>query len=110
MALSHHEQRALERIAVELYTEDPRLVAALAYNGWAFAKWRQRIAAFVMFMAGMAMLACAILIPRSIPGGVFVVSVLGYMVMFCAALRWCNAPRLPRRRAVARGGDASPAR
>ena len=106
MALSHHEQRALEQIAVELYTEDPRLASALADNGWPSAKLRQRIAALVMFMAGMAMLACAILIPRAITGGVFVVSVLGYVVMFWATLRWCNAPRLPRRRAVARGGDA----
>ena len=106
MALSHHEQRALEQIAVELYTEDPRLASALADNGWVSGKWRQRIAALVMFMAGMAMLACAILIPRSIPGGVLVVSVLGYVVMFWAALRWCNAPRLRRRRAVAQRGDA----
>jgi O-antigen/teichoic acid export membrane protein len=64
--------------------------------------------AAVVFVAGMAMLACAILIPRSIVGGIAAVSVLGYLVMFSAALMWCKAPlRRPRRSRLRRDGLGS---
>ncbi len=106
MTLSHHEQRALEQIAVELYTEDPQLAAALADDGWVSTKWWQRVLVLVTFIAGMTMLAFAVLIPRSIPGGVFIGSALGYLIMFRAALWWCDVPLLRWRRAVCRRGDA----
>ena len=89
MALSHHEQRALERIALELYTEDPRLASTLGHDGWTATRRRQRMAAAVMFVAGMAMLACAILVPRSITGGILTVSSSG--TLSCSALRSCGA-------------------
>jgi hypothetical protein len=91
MALSHHEQRALEQIAVDLCADDPRLASVLV-RGYAATRRRQRMAAAVMFVAGMTMQASAILIPRSIAGGVFGVTVLGYVVMFSAALVWCKGP------------------
>jgi hypothetical protein len=108
MALSHHEQRALERIAVELHADDPRLAAALAHDGWTKTRRRQRLAAAALFIAGMAMLACAIFVPPSIAGGIFAVSVLGYLVMFGAALMWCKGPPRPRRRAEFRNDGLGP--
>lgn len=89
MALSHREQRALEQIAIELSADDPRLATTLA-RGRAATRWRQRTAAALLFVAGMAMQASAILIPRSVTGGVFGVSLLGYFVMFSAALLFCK--------------------
>ena len=49
---------------------------------------RNEVAAAVMFVVGMATLASAIFVPRSIPRGILTVSILGYLVMFDAALRW----------------------
>ncbi len=98
MSLSHYEQWRLERIAVELYVEDPWLASTLTRDGWTARRRRQRIAAAAIFVVGMSMLACAVLIPRTVTGGIFVVSVLGYVVMFGAALLWCNGPLRPRSR------------
>ena len=99
MTLSHHEQRALERIAVDLRTEDPWLASTLAHDGWIVTKWQQRLAAATMFIVGMAMMAGAIFVSKCIPGGVLIVSVLGYLVMFDAALRWFAGPVRRRHRA-----------
>jgi hypothetical protein len=52
-----------------------------------------------MFMVGMAMLISAVFVPRSVPGGIFTASILGYLIMFDAALRWLRAP-LRRRQLV----------
>jgi len=96
MPLSQQEQRALERIAVDLSAADPWLAATLAHDGWTAIRWRRRAAAAVMFIVGMAMLSSAVFVPRSVPGGVFTVAILGYLVMFDASLRWFG--RHPRRR------------
>ncbi|WP_165774203.1 DUF3040 domain-containing protein [Mycolicibacterium sphagni] len=105
MALSHHERRALELIAVEMSEQDPQLALSLARDGWIPRRKWQRMAAAAMFVTGMAMQACAIFVPPSITGGILAVSVLGYVVMFYAALLWCKAPqRHPRRPRYRRGG------
>jgi hypothetical protein len=77
MALSHHEPRALERIAVDLSAEDPWLASTLAHDGWNATRWPQRLSAAVLFVVGMPTLASAIFVPHSIPGGIFAVSILG---------------------------------
>jgi hypothetical protein len=97
MTLSDHEQLALERISIELAADDPRLAATLATEGWNAKRWPRLAMATLMFVTGAAMQGFAILIPRAITGGTFVVSLLGYFVMFAAALLWCNAPPRPRR-------------
>lgn len=97
MSLSHHEQRALDQIAADLCGEDPWLASTLAGDGWSVRSWRRRLTAAVMFIAGLAMLSCAIFVSHSIPGGVLITAVLGYLIMFHAALRWFTRP-LPRRR------------
>lgn len=109
MALSHHEQRALERIAADLHAEDHWLASTLAHDGWTATRW-QRLAAAVMFMVGMAMLASAIFVPRFIPFGILTVSILGYLVMFNAALRWFKGPPRRPHRVIFRGAgiDQSP--
>lgn len=56
------------------------------------------MASVVIFVAGVAMQACAILIPRSITGATLVVSVLGYLVMFGAAMLWFRRSPLRLRR------------
>jgi len=60
MALSHHEPRALERIAVDPSAEDPWLASTLAHDGWNATSWRQRLSAAVLFVVGMPTLASAI--------------------------------------------------
>jgi hypothetical protein len=92
MALSYREQLALERIAIELAAEDPRLATTLAAEGWSAKCWPRRVAAMVMFVTGAAMLGFAILVPPSIAGGIFAVSILGYFIMFAAALLWSRRP------------------
>ena len=93
MVLSEHEQQALERIAIELCADDPRLAGKLA-DGIRSHKSRRRprIGAAVIFAAGLAMMTGAVLVPREIAGGVFAVAVFGYLTMFSAALRWFTAP------------------
>jgi len=103
MSLSHHERSALERIAVELHGEDPWLASTLTRDGWITSRRRQRIAAVGIFVVGAAMLASGIFIPPSIPAGTFMVSVLGYVVMFGAAVGWCYAPIRRRRLRNGRG-------
>ena len=109
MALSHHEQRALERIATDLHADDPWLASALAHDGRIGTRW-QRLAAAVMFMVGMAMLASAIFVPRFIPGGILTVSILGYLVMFDSALRWFKGPLQRRQRVKCRGASVDQGR
>ena len=102
MALSQREQRALEQIAADLIADDPRLASTLLH-GWQTKRRRRRMVAAVIFMAGMAMQACAILIPRSVAGATLAVSVLGYLVMFGAVLLWCRRSPLRLRRFRFRG-------
>jgi hypothetical protein len=98
MALSHHEQQALDRIEIELLAEDPRLASGLAHDLWTVRRMRHRLFAAVAFGAGMAMMTSAILIPHDTTiGGVLAVCVLAYLVMAFAALWWCNGPFRPRR-------------
>jgi hypothetical protein len=52
----------------------------------------------------MSMLAGAILVPPSVPGGMWAVSLLGYAVMFGAALLWCKRPPWRRPRGIKRNG------
>ena len=106
MALSHHEPRALERIAVDPSAEDPWLASTLVHDGWNATSWRQRLSAAVLFVVGMPTLASATFVPRSIPGGIFAVSILGSVIMFdqavpvnswgAASLTCRTSPRSPR--------------
>lgn len=93
MVLSEHEQQALERIAIDLCADDPRLAGKLTNGVWSHtSRRRRRIGAAVIFTAGLAMMTGAVLVPRGIAGGVFAVAVFGYLTMFSAALRWFTPP------------------
>ena len=89
MALSRYEQRALDAIALELYAQDRRLASQLAHDGRLTRTWRQRLAASTLFVVGATMLMCAIFVPHNFIAGMFAVSILGYLVMFAAAMWWC---------------------
>ncbi len=90
MALSRYEQRALDEIAIDLYAQDRRLASRLADDGWLARSRLQRLAASALFVFGFMLLAGGILVPHSFITGILAVSILGYIVMFAAALLWCR--------------------
>jgi Protein of unknown function (DUF3040) len=88
MALSPHEQKALDQIALELYAKDRRLASRLARDGWLARRWRQRLAASALFVVGATLLTCGIFVPHNFIAGMFAISILGYVVMFAAGMLW----------------------
>lgn len=96
MALSQHEQRALEQLAAALTSEDPDFASTLATGVRPTPSRRQRALSTAAFAIGLVMLTFAIFVPARIEGGILAVSVLGYLVMFAAALSWFE--RAPLRR------------
>ena len=93
MPLSEHEQRMLAEIESALYAEDPTFATAVRRS----STGRRRIAPGIiaLVVAGVALLIVGLLIDLK-PGGLPVVSVLGFLLMFAAgvlALR--SAPGSP---------------
>jgi hypothetical protein len=106
MALSHHEQQELNRIAVTLHAEDPRLARTFDHD-WTATRTRQRVLAVVVFVAGIVAQSTAVFIPHGITiAGVFAVCVLAYVAMFFAAFSFCKVPFRRRRPVGVRPDDA----
>jgi hypothetical protein len=98
VALSHHEQQVLSRIAADLYADNPTLARQLSgdIGGAGPTRWR-RSYAVVAFVIGLVTMTSAIFVPhRGTVVGILAASVLAYLVMFTAALAWCGL--LPRTR------------
>jgi hypothetical protein len=87
MPLSEHEQRLFDQIERALYAEDPKFASTIRGARLRPSR-RRRIQGIVLFVLGIALLVCGMLVPLkvfSIP----VVSVVGFLMMFVGAvLTW----------------------
>jgi Protein of unknown function (DUF3040) len=107
MALSHHEQQALERIASELRAVDPQLAARLDHDGGTAMSMQRKLLSAATFFAALVMMTAAIFIPHDTTIlGLFGVSILAYVMMFLAALSLCKNMFSPPRRVGVEHADA----
>jgi uncharacterized membrane protein len=97
MPLSEHEQRLLDQIERALYAEDPKFASSVRGARLRRPSRRRRLQGIALFVLGVALLVLGVILPLK-PGGVPVVSLLGFLVMFFGALLTLSAMR--------RGGEA----
>ncbi|RPA63449.1 DUF3040 domain-containing protein [Gordonia oryzae] len=113
MPLSEHEQRMLEEIESALYAEDPKFASSVSRRRLGRASGRRRIQAVVVFVFGLALLIVGPVIGLDV-GGFPILSLVGFLVMFAAALLalWGGlpgkgAPRPADRGSGGRGSKAA---
>src|SRR5207302_8889791 len=89
MPLSEHEQRLLDQIERALYAEDPKFASSVRGARLRPSR-RRRIQGIALFVLGIALLVCGMLVPLKV-FSVPVVSVVGFFTMFAgAALAWAS--------------------
>jgi hypothetical protein len=93
MPLSEHEQRLLDQIERALYAEDPKFASTVRGARLRRPSRRRRLQGIALFVLGVALLVLGVVLPFLKPGGVPVVSLLGFLVMFFGALLTLNAIR-----------------
>ena len=87
MPLSEHEQRLLDQIERALYAEDPKF-ASTVRGARLRPSRRRRLQGLVLFVLGVALLVCGMLVPLKV-FAIPVVSVVGFLMMFVGAvLAW----------------------
>jgi len=92
MPLSEHEQRLLDQIERALYAEDPKFASSVRGARLRRPSRRRRLQGIALFVLGVALLVLGVILPLK-PGGVPVVSLLGFLVMFLGALLTLSAIR-----------------
>ncbi|GAB3450092.1 DUF3040 domain-containing protein [Actinophytocola sediminis] len=92
MPLSEHEQRLLDQIERALYAEDPKFASTVRGARLRRPSRRRRLQGIALFVLGVALLVVGVILPLK-PGGVPVVSLLGFLVMFLGALLTLSAIR-----------------
>jgi Protein of unknown function (DUF3040) len=107
--LSEHEQHLLDQIETALYAEDPKFASNVRTGRGLSAGRRRRVQAVAVFLLGLVLLVGGVALPFK-PGGVPVVSVLGFLVMFGAGVlvlvgRSPASTTGPGRGSVGRGRD-----
>ena len=85
MPLSEHEQRLLDQIESALYAEDPKFASSVRAGRGLSGGRRRGVQAVAVFILGLVLLVGGVALPFK-PGGVPVVSVLGFLVMFGAGV------------------------
>ncbi|RZT85162.1 DUF3040 family protein [Pseudonocardia sediminis] len=87
MPLSEHEQRLLEQIERALYAEDPKFASSVS-GGRSKPARRRRIQGAVLFVVGLVLLIVGIAVQIDVltPGGVPLLSVVGFLAMFGGGL------------------------
>jgi hypothetical protein len=92
MPLSEHEQRLFDQIERALYAEDPKFASNIR-GGKLRPSRRRRIQGITLFVLGIALLVCGMLVPLKV-FAVPVVSVVGFLMMFVGAvLTWAAMRR-----------------
>ncbi|WLP90393.1 DUF3040 domain-containing protein [Gordonia sp. NB41Y] len=93
MPLSEHEQRMLEEIESALYAEDPKFASSVTRRRLGRSPGRRRVQAAVVFVVGLVLLVVGPIIGLTV-GGFPIVSLVGFLVMFAAALLalWGGTP------------------
>jgi hypothetical protein len=92
MPLSEHEQRLLDQIERALYAEDPKFASTVRGARLRRPSRRRRLQGIALFVLGVALLVLGVVLPLK-PGGVPVVSLLGFLAMFFGALLTLTAIR-----------------
>jgi uncharacterized membrane protein len=92
MPLSEHEQRLLDQIERALYAEDPKFASTVRGARLRRPSRRRRLQGIALFVLGVALLVLGVVLPLK-PGGIPVVSLLGFLVMFLGALLTLTAIR-----------------
>lgn len=92
MPLSEHEQRLLDQIERALYAEDPKFASSVRGARFGRPSRRRRLQGIALLVLGVALLVLGVILPFK-PGGVPVVSLLGFLVMFGGALLTVTALR-----------------
>lgn len=89
MPLSEHEQRLLDQIERALYAEDPKFASSVRGARLRPSR-RRRIQGIALFVIGIALLVCGMLVPLKV-FNVPVISIVGFFTMFVgAALAWAS--------------------
>ncbi|HYS41921.1 MAG TPA: DUF3040 domain-containing protein [Pseudonocardiaceae bacterium] len=87
MPLSEHEQRLFDQIERALYAEDPKFASTIRGARLRPSR-RRRIQGIALFVLGIALLVCGMLLPLKV-FEIPVVSVVGFLMMFVGAvLTW----------------------
>jgi hypothetical protein len=87
MPLSEHEQRLFDQIERALYAEDPKFASTIRGARLRPSR-RRRIQGIALFVLGIALLVCGMLLPLKV-FEIPVVSVVGFLMMFAGAvLTW----------------------
>jgi len=84
MPLSEHEQNLLDQIERALYAEDPKF-ASTVRGARLRPSRRRRIQGISLFVLGVALLVCGMLVPPKV-FDIPVVSVVGFLMMFFGAV------------------------
>jgi hypothetical protein len=86
--LSEHEQRVLDEIESALYAEDPKFASAPWGKGLRSPSNRTGLQVAGLFVVGLVLLVLGVVVPVKFPGSFPIVSLIGFMVMFFAGIRW----------------------
>jgi hypothetical protein len=119
MPLSDHEQRMLDQIESALYAEDPKFASSVRGGGFRAPTARRRLQGAALFVIGLGMLVSGVAFKATMIGSFPILSVFGFVVMFCGVVFAITGPRLtgrqdhpsspsgPMRQRRARGGGGS---
>lgn len=88
MPLSEHEQRVLDEIESALYAEDPKFASAPWGKGLRSSSSRAGLQVAGLFVVGLVLLVLGVVLPVKFPGSFPIVSLVGFVVMFAAGIRW----------------------
>jgi hypothetical protein len=88
MPLSEHEQRVLDEIESALYAEDPKFASASWGKGLRASSSRTGLQAVVLFSVGLVLLVLGVVVPFRFPGSFPILSLVGFVIMFVAGIRW----------------------
>lgn len=82
MPLSEHEQRMLDEIESALYEEDPKFASQVRGRRFATPTAKRRLQAVFVALCGLALLIVGLATTALHLGGVPVLSIIGFIVMF----------------------------
>lgn len=105
MPLSEHEQRLLDQIERALYAEDPKFASTVRGARLRKPSRRRKLQGIVLLVVGAALLVTGVMLPKL--GGVPVVSLLGFLIMFGGALLAWTSFRRGDKAAAEGEGEAS---
>lgn len=86
MPMSDYEQRVLHQIEEQLQTEDPQFASVIAGTRGRMLALGRRVGAAVSFAVGVGVMVGGVALPSLMIGGFSILSVLGFLVMFGAAV------------------------